>query len=153
MKRRTWFGWILHWFSDGLDFIIHDGRNAEWATVVIKLGMASSLARPGETLDYSVYTLAKTFGVGDALMAALLVFFAVFHGTALVVNGSFKRSPVWRGICCFAGMLIFGFFAYVTWAANMQAPGLLPHMFFGLVFLELTGCRRAGDDRRCLMQH
>lgn len=146
-----WLTRLQGWFSDLLDFIIHDGRNAEWATVLIKFGMAYALARPGETLDLQSYALAGALGISDAPMAVTLVSFAVFHMTALIVNGSFQRSPIWRGICCFAGMLIFGFFAYVTWASNLEAPGMLPFMLSGLVFLELTGCRRAGDDRRCLL--
>lgn len=139
-------------FDDGLDFLIHDGRNGEWTTVIAKVGVAWALAQPGETFNLKSYEVARELGVTDSLMVWILMGVAVIHGMALIVNGSVRRTPTWRGICCFAGMLIFGFMFYVTWASSMVTVGIMPYLMLSLVFLELTGCRLAGDDRRCLMQ-
>lgn len=140
------------WTNTFLDFVNLHGRNAEWATVIAKLGMAYSLALPGETLNLKTYENVKALGMTDSKMVFILTVVAVIHAAALMYNGAVKRTPTWRGACCFAGMLIFAAMGYMTWTSNMVTTGMLPMLFFSLTFLELTGCRRAGDDRRCLMQ-
>lgn len=141
-----------HWFNDALDFIVHHGRNSEWATVMIKVYMAYALALPGETLNLKTYENVRAIGLSDSKMVMVLTILAVVHAAALAYNGSVKRTPVWRGGCCFAGLIIFGMMGYLTWSSSMTTPGMLPGLFIGLAFLSLTGCRRAGDDYRCLTQ-
>lgn len=140
------------WFNDALDLIVHHGRGPEWVTASMKLYMAFQLLAPGDTLRLKTYQNVQLMGLDDEKVAGFLIVFGLVHMAALYVNGKIQRSPTWRGVCCLVGMLVFGFLWYVTKTSPMQTQGLLPALFGPLVFLELIGCRIAGDDRRCLMQ-
>lgn len=140
------------WLSGMMDYLCHHGRGMEWGIVYVKLSMAYTLILPGQTLNLKAYANVKSFGFTDEIVAVALIVLAVNHMIALIRNGGWKRSPIWRGVCCFLGALIFGAMWYLTQTSPMTTPTLSPSLLAGYVLLELLGCRRAGDDHRCLMQ-
>lgn len=135
-----------------LDVMSRDGREIEWLTASIKIAMAFQLWRPMETLNLKAYAHLRDMGFGDGFFGGILFGFGLLHIIALGVNGFFWRTPLWRGICCCAGMVIFGVLSYLTWTGPMVTPGLLTVVFGVLVPFELLGCRRAGADYKCLIQ-
>lgn len=137
-------------FNGLLDYMCEHGRGAEWVTVFVKFYTAYILILPGETLNLRTYATMKSVGGADWLVAVILIALALNHAAALLRNGSWKRSPVWRGVCCFLGALIFGSMWFLTQASPMQTPVLSPAFLAGYVLLEIIGCRRAGDDHKCL---
>lgn len=140
-------------YNAALDYFTNHGRGQEWVTSFIKLHLAYILIQPGETLSLKTYVNIREIGFLDWSMAVVLTIAALNHMYALRRNGSWKRSPVWRGCCCFAGMVIFGIMWFLTQTSPMSTPTMSPAFLLGLVILELFACRRAGVDYRCLKQH
>lgn len=139
-------------FNAALDYFANHGRDQEWVCVFVKLYLAYILILPGDTFALKTYTNIKAVGFVDWSVAIILILAAMNHMVALIRNGSWKRSPVWRGYCCFAGMVIFGVMWFLTQTSPMVTPTMSPAFLAGMVLLEMFGCRRAGVDRRCLMQ-
>src|ERR1041384_1365433 len=88
-------------FNGALDYFANHGRDQEWVCVFVKLYLAYILILPGETLSLKTYTNIKAVGLFDWSVSVILILAAVNHMVALIRNGSWKRSPVWRGYCCF----------------------------------------------------
>lgn len=151
-QAEYWVRQAHYKYNAALDYFTNHGRGQEWVTCFIKLHLAYILIQPGETLSLKTYANIKDVGFLDWSVAVILVLASANHMFALFRNGSWKRSPLWRGMCCFAGMVIFGVMWFLTQTSPMVTPTMSPAFLFGLVLFELIACRRAGVDYRCLKQ-
>ena len=129
----------------------HATRDAEWLAAFAMVGFALALALPGNSFANPVFAVFHRLGFTEALCGTVFGAIGTMRLVALHINGRSPRTPWFRVVGAFAGMLIWTQYGVAVLIGSEQAFGNVPptvSFFAILAAFELRSIMRASFDVR-----
>lgn len=101
-------------------------RSVEWLLASLMLAWGIGLLLPGDTMELNTYRFLSALAP-EPVWAAWSLAIGCVRLLALYINGSWRRTPLIRGICSVLGMmwwLVLGFL-FMTATAGGPTPAAL----------------------------
>ena len=129
----------------------HATRDAEWLCAFALLAFAITLAFPGNSFANPAFAVFRRLGFTEPLVGLVLGAIGTMRTVALLINGHSPRTPLFRVVGAFAGLLVWLQLGVALLIGSEEVFGIVPpvvSLYAVLAGFELRSIMRASFDVR-----
>ncbi len=129
----------------------HATRDTEWLCAFAMLAFAIVLAFPGNSFANPAFAVFRRIGFTESLVGPVLSAVGALRISVLFVNGRSPRTPFFRVVGAFVGLLVWLQLAVALLIGSEEVFGVVPpvaSLYAVLVGAELRSIMRASFDGR-----